>query len=245
MQPGHFRRVAKQVAHGRPRDIWKLTHKIADDFDARASTFDLLSELDVAGKVHTPGQPNRERTMRTERAQIVGEMVLMLVAHVDVATCDLCRAPSGEFVGFGVTTMADRLGQGQRSTERAIESLAHSGWLDTWERAELKKDGTHRGHIAVRKLNLDPLLLALGNGTLAWWKQAQRAEYQRRRRTVKPRAAVDVARDALNEHTVQRADRARQEPQTGRQRVEGFSRIGSTLDALQARLAARAGPPKP
>lgn len=217
-----FRAFALDECRSKPSAIRDVAKAIAGAFDDGGALRGTVREADVYGKT---GESNRQRDMRTEYFRAVAQVLLKLVAHMDVVTGDVGRAPDRTFIGLRVDTLSEALGMCQRRVERALWTLHRLGMLRTWTRAERQAD-TFRGHTAIRKISIEPILRLVGPGWLTRWATSQREEYERRRhRPPSPEAQARAElRRLRDDHLAQPTRQA-----APRRRVEGFTQIGAAV----------------
>lgn len=220
-----FRAFALDECKGKPGVIRDVAKAIAGAFDDGSPLRVTVREADVHGK---SGENNRQRDMRTEFFGAVAQVLLKLVAHMDIVSGDVGRAPDRTFIGLRVDTLAESLSMCQRRVERALWTLHRLGMLRTWTRAERQAD-TFRGHTAIRKISIEPILRLVGPGWLTKWAAFQRDEYERRKHL--PPSPEAQARAEL------RRLRSEHQAQPSRtivppRRVEGFTQIGAAVSRL-------------
>lgn len=188
----------------------------------------------------------RQRRMRNERYFAAVRALLLMLARMDIVTHDICRAENREFVGMRVDTMADVLELDQRRLERVLWVFDREGWIETCQRSVMDEDtGEVRAIVAVRKINLERFAAHVRPGLESEWKKISKEESQRRidkaRVLTADQRTSQSGREAAERNRLRRAGLRHASAAKPRQ-VEGLTSGAGLVDAIAARLRARAGP---
>ncbi len=132
---------------------------------------------------------NREREMRPERRYAIAHALVWMLKHVDLVTSVIGMGDDKKFYGLRVDTLADKAELVQRRIERAIHDVTRVGWLNSVKRAELLDDGSYRGHVSIRQLNMVKLAGLVGMGSQ--WEQASK-QASRERSSPRPKSGADI-----------------------------------------------------
>lgn len=227
-----LRRAVLSECMQRPKPVRELSIAVLDALTTPGHKLrHHLLWTDVPGKPIIEGDVNREREMRGKFYDVAALTLCKLISHMDIVTADVCRERDKTFLGIKVETIAETFDLCQRRVERALWVIHRAGIVQSTQRAEKKDDGSYRGHTAIRKLTIGPLLTLLGGGWASRWLQEQREEM--RKRAELPPSPELLAIKAMQSKAARNA--------AGRTAAaDGMRSVGSLLTGFAARYG-----PKP